>query len=176
MVAGILIDRDGDILVSPGVWRNNDPVFPVGAISAFSGFIHPELKWNKQAGADIGPAGRLGILASKMKEGIPFLESLQLERGIFLQLKHAVEMLKDGLCSRTELTPLERLVILRSTPDLPEQAVKPLFINGGDLLKAGLKPGKNYSEILNKAAREQWKGKIAGRKNALKWLMEEGRR
>lgn len=160
------------------LWRILEEKDPSRVFSLMKGwgllkFLHPGLKWSAGASSDIGPAARLGVLASGIKDGLQLLESLNLERPVFQQLKHAVEMVNGRCCSRAKLTELERSVILHAAPGLPKYAFSPLFVDGNDLKKAGVPPGKEYSRILDFAAKAQWKGLFSSRKSAFKWVKKQ---
>lgn len=163
------------------LWRileEKDPSKAFGVMKKWGllEFLHPKLGWRNRAldaraGTNL-PAQRLGVLASGMgKDGVPFLESLRLERTVFLQLKHVLSMMEGGFCSKGPgMSEFERAVLRASRPGLPGSAFKPLLIDGNDLKNAGIPPGREYSRILDRAAMAQWKGRFSSRKSALKWL------
>ncbi|MFH1619433.1 MAG: hypothetical protein ABIG11_05960 [bacterium] len=158
------------------LWRVLEERYPVPALMLMKKwdilkFIHPALRCNYGISASAEPAARLGIIAAGMKDdGRHFLESLQLERSLCLQLKNAFGILRNKACSKTRLSGLEKEIIVNSLKNLPACSLKPLFLNGSDLKKAGIPPGRKYSLILDDAARAQWKEEFFSRQSALVWL------
>ena len=130
--------------------------------------IHPELGVRARGkNAD----ERLASLALALgAEGESFLKSLPLERVRASELHEALALVREKASPRRAPSSLAARVVKTALPALPAAALKPLWIGGDDLQKLGVAPGKDYRGILDAAAREQWKGKIASRKQALAWL------
>lgn len=134
--------------------------------------LHPKLFWRKSWAASTDPSVRLGLMAMDLglREGDLFIQGLHLERPLSLALQRALEIFGEKASPREELPALAREVLIRF--GAPVYGLKPLWIGGEDLKKAGLAPGKSYRDILDRAARAQWKGRFSSRRQALAWLKE----
>lgn len=132
--------------------------------------LHPRLDWKKFWAESQDPSVRLGLMAMGLgsREGIRFVESLHLERPVSLALRRALEIFSEKASPREKIADLTREVLICF--GVPSYALKPLWIGGEDLKKAGLAPGKSYRDILERAARAQWKGRLKNRSGALIWL------
>jgi hypothetical protein len=134
-------------------------------------FIHPDFKYDNLVSLKLLPLERLAIIACCMgNNGIDFLRSLELERKYFFYLKNILEIHFNKTSPRKKLSfrALKLLKILN--PQISGSALRPLFINGFDLIRIGIRPAKNYSGILNKVSKAQWQGKFANKKQAIKWV------
>jgi tRNA nucleotidyltransferase/poly(A) polymerase len=131
-------------------------------------FIHPKLRWTGRAAGDPDPVVRLGVCGLAMgKAGIEMIRSLPIAREQSQAILTALEL------TRSPRTPLPKgsLEMLRlHHKGLAPTAFSPLLIDGEDLKRSGLPPGKEYREWLDTAARAQWRGEFRTRSEALRWL------
>ncbi|MEW6042414.1 MAG: hypothetical protein AB1633_12925, partial [Elusimicrobiota bacterium] len=137
-------------------------------------FIHPDFKYNKLVSFELLPMERLGIIACRMRNnGLNFLKNLELERKDFFYLKNIYEIHFNKTSPRKKLSfrALKLLKILN--PGVSGSALKPLFINGFDLMRLGIHNTKNYSGILNKISEAQWQGKFNSKKQAIAWIKRQ---
>ena len=137
-------------------------------------FLHKEFIWPPGAERARAPLARLGLAVLSMPEGSAeeFLGSLHLDReqsqALLLALRHA----GSRMSPRAPLPELSLQVLAAAFPKLPGSALQPVLLNGEDLKRLGLKPGKDFSRILDEAARAQWRGEFKGRAGALSWLKD----
>ncbi|MDD5657611.1 MAG: hypothetical protein PHF00_10205 [Elusimicrobia bacterium] len=114
---------------------------------------------------------RLGSLALGLgSRGGEFLRSLPIERALARRVLAAIELVGRGASPRSRVDPETGSIVAAALPDLPPAALEPVFLTGGDLAAAGLKPGPEYRRILDEAARAQWSGRLVSRPEALRWL------
>ena len=93
----------------------------------------------------------------------PKLQRLLIEdpAPLLIDIGRAIEMAR-----REPLTPIEWA---QSRMELPEEDLNPPpLLNGGDLIKAGFRPGPSFQRVLEKVRDEQLEGKIATAEEALK--------
>jgi tRNA nucleotidyltransferase/poly(A) polymerase len=152
--------------------RNPGRVFKLADRYNLTGYIYRPLKWNASAAKSANPFVRLGVLACKNENGLEFLKSLELDRKIFIQLKVALETLKNKMSPKQELTKSSEEVILLSNPKISKVSLKPLLLNGNDLKALGFEDQKEYSDILTKLAKAQWQKKFPNKTVAKHWLLK----
>ncbi|MDX6770212.1 MAG: hypothetical protein SF051_11825 [Elusimicrobiota bacterium] len=121
------------------------------------------------------PAGveeRLAVLALLLgaEKGRAFVDRFPHEHHLRVRLHAALELAFSDLSPRAAADPLALAAARRVLPKLPPAALKPCFLQGRDLVAAGLKPGPSFHAILDKAARLQRAGKLKSRAAALSWL------
>lgn len=107
------------------------------------------------------------------KDGETFIRSLPVDHETSAQILAALKIAAGRASPRGVLPQLTREALREAFPSLAPTALKPLLIGGSDLAKAGVKPGKAYGLILDKAARAQWAGRLKTRTQALAWLRRE---
>lgn len=156
------------------ILEERDPSCPLKRLRVWGylRLIHPRLRWDVRWIE--GREERLGMLALGLgaAEGEKFLRSLPLERAMSGRLCEILKAAESRRSSRVELPPSSARALSHFFPGLPESALRPLWIGGEDLKALGLAPGKGYREILEAAARAQWEGKFASRREALAWLRQ----
>ncbi len=120
-----------------------------------------------------GPAeSRLAELCVMLGEpdGSALLSALPVDRGLSTAIARALECAEASAAPRAELPDLASKALRAVHPTLPPAALKRVFLRGADLEKRGQKPGPGFREILDEAARLQWRGKLKTRRDALRWL------
>jgi tRNA nucleotidyltransferase/poly(A) polymerase len=134
-------------------------------------FLHPRLKWVPSAGLEPDAACRLGLCAMALgEEGSEFLSSLKLDRNLSRGLLAALKAAQEGRSPIKPLPDFGVCMLRAGIPNLSPAAAQPLVIDGRDLQRLGLKPGPEFSRILNEAAAAQWKGVFHDKESALSWL------
>jgi tRNA nucleotidyltransferase (CCA-adding enzyme) len=150
------------------------PAFALLRAWGLSSELHPAFVWPSEAGRFAEPLVRLGLCALKMGEaGSDFIFSLRLARGEARPLLAAVRESRSELSPAKPLPELALRVLRAGLPQAPPAAFDPILIGGEDLKRQGLKPGPDFSRILDAAARAQKKGEFADRGAALDWLRRE---
>jgi tRNA nucleotidyltransferase (CCA-adding enzyme) len=115
---------------------------------------------------------RLAALALSLgrDRGRAFAESFPFEHHLRVLLKETLELAASDKAPRADLPPEVAAAVRRALPELPPAALKPRFLRGADLIAKGLKPGPEFHEILDEAARLQRAGRLKTRAAALAWL------
>ncbi len=157
------------------LWRILEECDPAPAFRrikswGISNVIFPEFKYPRVESPD--PRVRLGLCAARLgfKKGSQFLKSFPFGRELSRPLLDALGLIHNGRSPLSKLDPVTASIICSSLPRLKPAALKPAFLTGADLKKAGLKPGPEFAAILESAGRAQWRGAIASRGAALRWL------
>jgi tRNA nucleotidyltransferase (CCA-adding enzyme) len=134
--------------------------------------LHKDFAWYTAAKDARGPLARVGLCALAMPAGSgeEFLGSLHLDREQSQALLMALRQARARMSPRSPLPELSLQVLAAALPKLPKSALKPVLLNGEDLKRLGLTPGKDFSRILDEAARAQWRGEFRDRAGALAWL------
>ncbi len=137
-------------------------VFPV---------LHPRFRWPKSAHAPLDAHVRVGLCACAMGEaGREFLSSLPFSRVVRAALTESVKVSRARRTPRGALDRLAFRVLRAHFPQMRAAAFGPLYLDGNDLRRAGLSPGKEFAFWLERAARHQWRGVHIRRSEALAWL------
>ncbi len=154
------------------ILEEKDPLPALKLLKAWGldGFIFPKFRWPTRVGRKADAHHRLGLCALAMpgRSGYEFLDSLPIEHALGQALKIALKLRDEKASPRKPLPELTRGVLEAHFKKLPKNALRPLLITGADLMKLGLKPGKEFSRILDRAAREQWRGAFRTRAEALR--------
>ncbi|MBI5631020.1 MAG: CCA tRNA nucleotidyltransferase [Elusimicrobia bacterium] len=154
------------------ILEEKDPAEPLRWLKGlgYLSLLHPDLRWPEAFPS--GSGERLAVLALALgpEEGLRWLRSLPVEHSLSAEIGGVLKLIQGRASPRGPLSPLALRVLSGAYPNLPRAALKPLFLNGGDLAALGLEPGKVYHEILQAAAEAQWAGEIASRRQALSWL------
>ncbi len=140
------------------ILAEKDPSAPLKRLKAWGylDLVYPDMP-TRTVGKTVEE--RLGFLAAGMKKrGEDFLRSLPIERGMARHISEALRLIREKASPRTELAPQVVRIVSLVCPHLPPSALKPLVLRGEDLKAAGLKPGPKFKEILQAAARAQWRG------------------
>jgi len=132
--------------------------------------LHPELPWRQKLPDGVEPRLAALALALGPQKGRGFVDSFPFEHHLRTQLHDAVALAFSDKSPRTAPEPLVAAAARRALPKLPPGALKPCFLHGGDLIKLGLKPGPDFHEIIDEAARLQRLGRLRTRAAALAWL------
>ncbi|MBI4377214.1 MAG: CCA tRNA nucleotidyltransferase [Elusimicrobia bacterium] len=132
--------------------------------------IHPRLRWREMPFREAGP--RLAALALGLgpEEGQALIRSLPIERALARAILEIVELPRRRASPQSRLQPWAARVLARSCRGIGAGSLRPRFLGGDDLKELGLVPGKAYGEILEEAARRQWRGQFKNRGQALRWL------
>ena len=134
----------------------------------YARLLHPRFRWPRL------PKGawpvRLGAIVLAMgKEGVGLLDSLPIERSAAAAIREAAGLIGGQAAPRAEPSDeVRRIVLTRAR--LAPAALQPVFLGGPDLENSGIPRGPRWGEILDEAARAQWKVKFSTRAAALKWL------
>ena len=133
-------------------------------------FFHSELPWKIALPAGVEPRLAAFALALGPVKGRAFVDA-------FPHAHHRRTMLHETLAlassNKSPRTPPELLVtaaVRRFLPKLPPAALKPCFLTGADLIARGHKPGPEFHQLLDEAARLQRAGKLKTRAAAVAWL------
>jgi len=148
----------------------DDPSAPLRRLKAWGylDLVHPDMPTRVRG---VTVEDRLGSLTLAMGgKSEEFLRSLPVEHGLARRIGAALHIARRKAAPRTPLPPGAARIVSRAFPGLPKSALKPLFLDGGDLQSAGLKPGPEFCSLLDAAAREQWAGRIRSRRDARSWL------
>ncbi|MFA5139589.1 MAG: hypothetical protein WC728_10190 [Elusimicrobiota bacterium] len=131
-------------------------------------FIHPKLRWVGSAVKASDPVVRLGVCALAMgNAGVEMIRSLPLSRE---QSRAVLTALTLAQSPRAPLPAASLRMLRLHFKDVVPTAFSPLLVDGEDLKKSGLPPGKEYRRWLDAAARAQWRGEFRTRSEALRWL------
>ncbi|MDE1975882.1 MAG: CCA tRNA nucleotidyltransferase [Elusimicrobia bacterium] len=122
------------------------------------------------------PAERLALLALSLgpEEALRWMDSLPLERGPASLIRETLIRARDRAAARSPISPFSLRVLKAAYPALAPGALKPLFLSGKDVSARGVAPGRRMGEILGRAARLQWRGRLSSRRQALAWLDGSG--
>lgn len=131
--------------------------------------LHPKFRWTSGCLKASSALERLGLIALEMRRR-DFLRGLNLDRPDRLSLEEALDVAETQASPRAPLSELALKVLKRRYPRKKKTAFQPCLLTGRDLIRAGLKPGKEFKGILARAARAQWQGKVSTRSHALRWL------
>ncbi len=137
--------------------------------------VHPRLTAPRRF-ALRGPMDRLALLALGLgpEEALRWMDSLPLERGAAALIRETLVRARDRTAARSPLSPFSCCVLKAAYPGLAPGALKPLFLSGQDVSARGVSPGRRMGEILDRAARLQWRGFFPSRRRALAWLDGSG--
>ncbi len=146
------------------------PAFKLLKAWGYLDLFDPALPW--PAKPPLGVPERLATLALALgaAKGRAFVDRFPHEHHLRARLHAALELAFSDLAPRAAPDALALAAVRRLLPKLPPSALKPCFLQGRDLIAAGLKPGPAFHAILDKAARLQRAGKLKSRAAALAWL------
>lgn len=132
--------------------------------------LHPDLAWH--ARMPRGVDARLAALAVALGpgKGRDFIDRFPHEHRLRARLHAALDLTFSPLAPRSTPDPLSVATARRLFPRLPPAALKACFLQGRDLIAAGLSPGPEFHRILEEAARLQRAGRLPSRPAALAWL------
>lgn len=148
--------------------KNPEPVLSLLKSWGYLALLHPrfprprlpEGPWRERLGA---------IVLSMGGEGEELLASLPVDHSAASAIREAAGLIRGQASPRAELSEEVRRIVLNRRR-LPPAALKPAFLGGPDLENSGIPRGPRWGEILDEAARAQWKGNFSTRAGALKWL------
>ncbi|MBI4051510.1 MAG: CCA tRNA nucleotidyltransferase [Elusimicrobia bacterium] len=155
------------------ILEEKDPTRALGTLKKWglTPFFHPKFRWDGGDFKDPEPYVRLGVICLKMGEsGKEFLRSLNLERPVSQAISAAFEVAERLASPRMQLPELSRKILVCLIPHISPSALAPLRVNGRDLSQMGIPSGREYSQLLTKAAQAQWRGEFSNRSEALRWL------
>lgn len=132
--------------------------------------LHPELPWRRKLPDGVEPRLAALALALGPQKGRGFVDSFPFEHHLRTQLHDALTLTFSDKAPRAAPEPLVAAAARRALPKLPPGALKPCFLHGADLIRLGLKPGPDFHEIIDEAARLQRLGRLKTRAAALAWL------
>ncbi|HVC08609.1 MAG TPA: hypothetical protein VNH15_01555 [Elusimicrobiota bacterium] len=158
------------------LWRLLEEKKPAQALGllrrwGYLGLVHPRLVAPRDFALD-GATERLALLALSLSpdEALSWLDSLPIDRAAAALIRETLVRAREKAASRAPLSDFSRRALRAAYPRLAGAALKPLFLSGGDLSARGVAPGRLMGEILNRAARLQWRGSFSSRRAALSWL------
>lgn len=150
--------------------KDPGPAFALLGRWGYLGLLHPALRWEK--GLPRGVEERLTALALALGpgKGREFVDRFPHEHAARARLHAALELAFAPGAPRSAPERSAAAAVKRLFPKLPPAALKPCFLQGRDLIAAGLKPGPEFHRILDEAARLQRAGRLETRSAALRWL------
>ena len=150
----ILEERDpGPAFRRVKAWGLSDGIYP--------GFAYPRV-------SSTDPIVRLGLCAAVL--GDKFVKSLPLGKEISRPILDALRVIETKRSPSGPLDSQAMKIVKGACPRQKPAAFKQAFLTGSDLVNAGFKPGPEFKKILESAAHAQWRGAIASRGAALRWL------
>jgi tRNA nucleotidyltransferase (CCA-adding enzyme) len=153
--------------------KDPGPAFALLSDWGYLALFHPELSWNKKMPAGVEPRLAALALALGSEKGRAFIEAFPHEHHLRTRLRETLNLAFSDQSPRSAPAPEIVAGVRRFAPKLPPAALKPCFLLGKDLIAAGLKPGPEFHEILNEAARLQRAGSLKTRAAALSWLRKK---
>jgi tRNA nucleotidyltransferase (CCA-adding enzyme) len=136
----------------------------------YLGLLHPELPWRIKLPEGARPRLAAMALALGPEKGRGFVDSFPFDHHLRSELHETLALAFSDKAPRTEPSALAGDAARRAFPRLAASALKPCFVHGGDLIKLGRKPGPDFHQIIDEAARLQRLGKLKTRDAALAWL------
>lgn len=146
------------------------PAFKLLKAWGYLELFDPALPWSAKLPTDAQARLASIALALGPAKGRAFVDRFPHEHQLRAKLHAALELAFSDLAPRAAPDALALSAVRRFLPKLPPAALKPCFLQGRDLIAAGLKPGPAFHAILDKAARLQRAGKLKSRSAALAWL------
>ena len=135
-------------------------------------FAWPGVQWNEALLKTTDPLVRVGILVCLLgASGEDFLRTLHLPKEPAQAILGAWKIAQEQMCPLAALLPLQREILQAVLPSLPEAALEPCFVRGGELKDLGL-AGRRISGALDRVRKAQFAGKIKNREEALEFLKQ----
>lgn len=145
-------------------------IFKLMDAYGLSKFITPGLKWSPVLAKARTRGERAGILSCVYSPGRPeWLEALQFRKEAAREIIAACEIYETKKSPLKELTSMQKNIIAALMPSLPQQALEPCVITGGEIEKMGFK-GAAISTLMSRVQKMQWEGKIRSKEAAIKEL------
>jgi tRNA nucleotidyltransferase (CCA-adding enzyme) len=149
-----------------------DPTLAFGLLDTW-GYLelfHPHFPWRQKWPK--GESERLASIALALgpEQGRAFVDGLPFEHRLRSSLVEALELAFSGESPRTEPSRFAAAAVRAASGKMSAAALKACFLSGADLIKAGLKPGPEFHEILGEAAKLQRLGRLKTRAAARSWL------
>ena len=135
-------------------------------------FAWPGVQWNEALLKTTDPLVRVGILVCLLgASGEDFLRTLHLPKEPAQAILGAWKIAQEQMCPLAAPLPLQREILQAVLPSLPEAALEPCFVRGGELKDLGL-AGRRISGALDRVRKAQFTGKIKNREEALEFLKQ----
>jgi tRNA nucleotidyltransferase (CCA-adding enzyme) len=150
--------------------KNPSLAFGLLEMWGYLALFHPELPWRAKLPDGVEPRLAALALALGPEKGRGFVDSFPFEHGLRGILHETLALAYSDKSPRAKPSASVSAAVKRAFPRLPSVALKPCFLGGADLIKLGLKPGPDFSGVLDEAARLQRLGKLKTRAAALAWL------
>ena len=133
-------------------------------------FAWPGVQWNEALLKTTDPLVRVGILVCLLgASGEDFLRTLHLPKEPAQAILGAWKIAQEQMCPLAAPLPLQREILQAVLPSLPEAALEPCFVRGGELKDLGL-AGRRISGALDRVRKAQFTGKIKNREEALEFF------
>jgi tRNA nucleotidyltransferase (CCA-adding enzyme) len=132
--------------------------------------IHPELPWRAPLPDGVEPRLAALALALGPEKGRAFVDSFPFEHRRRTLLHETLALAFSDKAPRTAPAAAAAAAVRRAFPRLPAAALKPCFVGGADLIRLGRRPGPEFHELLNEAARRQRAGALKTPAAARAWL------
>lgn len=132
--------------------------------------LHLELPWRKGMPAGVEPRLAAMALALGAENGRAFADAFPHAHHRRTILHETLALAFSDKSPRVAPEPPVAAAVRRFLPKAPPLAFKPCLLAGSDLIAAGRKPGPEFHELLDEAARMQRAGKLKTRAAALAWL------
>ncbi len=157
------------------ILSEEDPACPLSLLSRWghASLVFPGLKPPQPSLESVEERLAGMALALGPETGERFLAGIELEHRLKAAAHEALKVAKAQASPRTQLSAAARRALSAAHPRLPRVALDPLRLDGGDLEAAGLKPGPRFRELLDAAARLQWKGRLRTGAQAQAWLKRQ---
>ncbi len=135
-------------------------------------FAWPGLHWTEAMQRVSSPEARLGVMVCSLgQSGENFLKTLHLSKELTQQISGAWKITQEKMCPLGNITTLQGEILQAVLPGLPQVALAPCFIRGGELKGFGL-AGRKISGALDRVRKAQWNGEIKNREEAVALLMK----
>ncbi len=120
---------------------------------------------------DLDAYTRLGFWAFSLgSQAENFIASLPLEARASKEILTAIKVSRAQESPRNFLPDLSQNILRAVYPKKAKFSFEALKISGADLIGQGINPGPEMGNILEKAARLQWRGQMSSRAEELRWL------
>ncbi len=135
-------------------------------------FLHQRFKVPESLPRADDPVVRLGLIAAGMdrKDGEEFVSSLPLAREDASVILSALKAADEKETPSAPFEPRASTILRLAVPGLPRSALARRFLTGEDLKGTAVVPGPAYSELLDRAAKDQWQGLVTSPADARRWL------
>ena len=150
--------------------KDPGPAFGLLETWGYLPLLHPELPWRDKLPVGVEPRVAAMALALGPEEGRRFIDSFPFEHQLRGELHEILSLAHGDKSPRVKPSPFVATAVRRAIARLAAAALKPCFLRGQDLLARGHKPGPEFHQIIDEAARLQRRGILRTRAEAIAWL------